>query len=203
MKDYKVSCRRATPHDDIAAIAKYLHLTDAYIYPVICSDPCAELWRNIVTDCYFAQNNIFSMENIVVAQMDDEIVGVLCVIACGQRKRFMEDVSKKWHCDGLHQANQGYFVPLIEESADMQGYNVTNVCVDAQMRGKGVGGALLQYCMDLYAGSVLHLDVIADNAPAIRLYEKMGFSVCAQYNGFSGTDEPLPCYHMEANFAQG
>ena len=51
------------------------------------------------------------------------------------------------------------------------------------------------YLNQIGEGSV-HLDVIANNLSAIHLYQKCGFEIANEYNGFSGSDEPLLCYHM-------
>ena len=198
MNHCDIICRMATSSDDISTIAKYIYLTDDFIYPAISPTPCDDQWIKLFSDCFFAENNVFSAENIVLAELNGKIVGIVCIIRCGERKRFIEDVSEHspLHAKAL-KVNEGYFAPLIEESMEFTGYNITNVCVDNNMRGMGIGTALMEFCLDRYTSSIIHLDVIANNFSAIELYKKMGFKITAQYNGFSGTNELLPCYHME------
>ena len=198
MKSYNVICRRATEKDDIAAIARYIYLTDPYIYPTICNSPDDESWINMISCCYFSNNNIFSMENFFVAELDNKIVGILCIVPCGQHKRFAEDVSINISLNpGLTKANIGYFCPLIEEILAFDGFNITNLCIDETCQGSGIGTKLLEFCLKYYGSSKIHLDVIAHNRSAIALYQKMGFKISAEYNGFSGNEQPLLCYHME------
>ncbi|MCU0704370.1 MAG: GNAT family N-acetyltransferase [Fimbriiglobus sp.] len=55
---------------------------------------------------------------------------------------------------------------------------VQNLGVCPEARGKGVGAALLVKCLAGFAnaGAVgCHLEVTADNAPAVRLYKRFGF----------------------------
>lgn len=197
MKAYNVICRRATERDDVGAIAACIHLTDPYIYPVICDDPHGAPWKNMFSDCYFSKDNIFYFKNIYIAEIDHSIAGVLCAIACGRSYRFVEDICPSGACaDGLLKANEGYFLPLIEETKGYKGFNITNVCIDPRFRGMGIGRKLMTHCLRQLGGIAFHLDVIADNTPAVRLYEKMGFAITSAYYGFSGTDEPLRCYHM-------
>lgn len=198
MKAYNVICRRANEKDDIRRIAKYLYLTDAYIYPTVCDAYDDAMWESIVSACYVAENNIFSMNNLLVAELDGRVVGILCILPCGQRNRFLEDVPDEIaHHPGLMKAQDGYFGPLIDETLTFGGFNITNLCIDAALQGKGIGARLLDYCLECYGDAKIHLDVIADNLPAVHLYQKMGFTVTTEYNGFSGSDRPLPCYHME------
>lgn len=188
----------ATEKDDICAIARYIHLTDPYIYPVICSSPCNKDWQDIIQGCYFSMDNVFSMKNIIVAEIDNEIIGILCVIPCQRSLHFIKDVPKQSALySGILKANEGYFEPLIKESMELDGYNITNICVDMSFRGLGVGTALISYCKKRFPDSKLRLDVIADNVKAINLYKKMGFTIVKEYYGFSGTEDLLPCYHME------
>jgi RimJ/RimL family protein N-acetyltransferase len=56
---------------------------------------------------------------------------------------------------------------------------------EPQMRGQGLGtevvGILLKYCfLELGVHSV-HLDVLETNTPAVRCYEKAGFTVSGKY----------------------
>lgn len=193
-------CRKATEQDDVAKIAKYIHLTDPYIYPKIAPDPTDEAWVSIVSQCLKRKDNVFSLCNFTVITYGDEIVGLSCIIPCGKRLTFSEGIIvPHTFLNGISQVNAGYFDPLIEENCIYSGYNFVNVCIDEAHQGKGVGERLLRYCIAQHDGSTLHLDVIASNTAAIRLYEKVGFRICNEYLGFSGDDTLLPCYHMMRN----
>jgi len=189
--------RKANKADDICKIAEYLHLTDAYIYPTICENPCDTAWQEYVAGCMNTPHHIFQWEHLSVATCDGQIIGVACVVPCATALTATSakgvPVSLK---DGMDKAMQGYFLPLIDESMGFDGVNVVNVCVDAAFRGRGIGGRLMQHCVELYGDQTMHLDVVADNTAARQLYERVGFAIDHEYDGFSGNDEPLRCYHM-------
>lgn len=197
MQKNNVVYRKALPSDDVEKIAILLHLTDPYIYPSICQSPSDPFWRRFILFCMQAPTNIFSLQNLFVAERDEEIVGVLCAIPCGTKITFLEDVPLgEKGMAMLQQANDGYFRPLIEESKALNGYNVTNLCVDKGCRGQGVGEGLLCFYVNQVSHAPIYLDVIADNAAAVKLYQKCGFTVQKEYYGFSGGEALLPCLQM-------
>ena len=185
--------------DSVSSIAKYLHLTDPYIYPKICNDPLDPDWINLIRLCSGTDRNLFHIRHLFVALHKEEIVGILCAIPCGSElnfiERFRENLPKEF-LTRLTPVIEGYFDPLLSESRSYEGYNITNVCVDAAHRKNGFGKLLLARCVEEYGESLLHLDVIADNEAAIRLYQQFGFNVSEEYYGYSGDDTKLPCYHM-------
>jgi ribosomal protein S18 acetylase RimI-like enzyme len=65
------------------------------------------------------------------------------------------------------------FVPLSGYS-----WKIHAVYVAPELRGKGLGAALVQHALDVLAGAhvkVVSLKVDDDNEPALRLYKKLGF----------------------------
>lgn len=71
------------------------------------------------------------------------------------------------------------------------------------LRGKGIGKKIVNYCID-YAKShgfkAIRLDVVPDNLPARRLYEKCGFKYTGDVDLERGIDE-IPLFSMyELNF---
>ncbi len=198
MQKYNFQCRKALLSDDIQAIAKYLHLTDPYIYPGICHNPADEEWVRLISCCSKTEDNIFNIDNLSVVLHDDNIIGILCVVPCGRKLNFLSDtynLSKEF-IDMLKPVTDGYFDPLISESFSYSGFNITNVCVDCNYRNRGIGGIIMSDCIENYGHQILHLDVIAANKPAVNLYKRFGFEITNEYCGFSGDDTKLPCYHM-------
>jgi ribosomal-protein-alanine N-acetyltransferase len=53
---------------------------------------------------------------------------------------------------------------------------ITTVGVDPEFRRRGVGSALLARCESLLPGHTIRLTVRVDNAEAIRLYERFGYT---------------------------
>lgn len=191
------SCRKATCSDNIARIARYLHLTDPYIYPTICVDPQDPDWIRFVRDCTRAPDNIYALAHLRVLLHHDEIIGVACVIPCARQLTFDTGIAIPAALrDGIEKAADGYYRPLISESLAFQGYNVVNFCIDEQYRGSGLGTLLMNHCVAEHGDRLIHLDVIASNKAAIGLYRRCGFTIQSEYMGFSGGDTALPCYHM-------
>lgn len=198
MQNDSFRCRRVLPTDQAEDVARFLHLTDPYIYPAVCQDPADEEWVALVRNCMNAERNLFHARHLSVALCGEDIVGLICVIPCGVKLDFVNgigDLSENF-MHRLSPVIDGYFAPLIAESLSYDGYNITNVCVDSRYRGKGVGSLLLAHGIEMYGHSPIHLDVIASNRSAIHLYKKFGFEIATEYDGFSGDDTKLCCYHM-------
>lgn len=192
--DYR--CEKATP-DDIDEVAKYIHMTDPYIYPIICPEPDDEKWRNFIGECLTSPKNIYASNNLLVVKCNDKVIGVACVMPCGIRMHFTEGIVIPEELkNGMNTALEGYFKPLLEESEIFEGYNIVNVCIDEKYRGQGAGEFLVRQCVEQYGHATMHLDVIASNKAAVKVYEKCGFRIKNEYIGFSGDDSKLLCYHM-------
>lgn len=191
-------CRKARASDSVYAIAKCIHQTDSYIYPTICPSYDDEGWVSLIRACLSNNKNVFSIDHFFVAEVDERVLAIACVIPAGKAFTFCEGIEPPAALkEGIQRAEKGYFAPLFEDNMRLVGYNIVNLCVDSDHRKRGIGKALLSYVIEACAGSDLYLDVIADNFPAIGLYKSLGFEVVESYHGFSGTDEVLPCLHMK------
>ena len=189
-------CRKATMEDDVKKIARYLYETDPYIYPTICESATDEDWVRFVHSCMEQKNNVYSVEHMWIIEDDKEILGVACIVPGGAELTLMKEVNVPSRLfSGLQTVVEGYYTPLIRENKELTGYNIVNLCIDAGYRGKGLGRRLLAYCIGELRREI-HLDVIAANKGAIRLYQEMGFVIQSEYVGFSGSEEILPCFHM-------
>lgn len=198
MKTCNVVYRKARSNDDIAAIAKYIYLTDPYIYPTICDSPHEKEWVELIAQCYQRDDNLFSLHSIYVALVDQEIVGICCIIPCGSRLKFSEDLKLGGECSArIAEAVEGYFNPLLDESCDLDGYNVVNLCVDRDFRARGIGRGLLSYCLNACEAESVYLDVVAENATAVYVYQLLGFKIIKEYDGFSGKNKTVKCYQMK------
>ncbi|WP_189514418.1 GNAT family N-acetyltransferase [Kushneria pakistanensis] len=64
-----------------------------------------------------------------------------------------------------------------------QGSHIVGLLVDPRARGRGLGRALMAAALARMEKTVT-LDVVASNAPAIRLYESLRFQGVGQREGF-------------------
>ena len=192
-----LTCEFATHEDDVKRIAGYLHLTDPYIYPTICKNCEDPDFVSLIGSCMKSAGNLYHTDHLITVKKAGVPVGIACVIPCGKTFVFSEGLTVPAAIQsGIELAEKGYFQPLLEENLDFEGYNVVNFCVDANLRGQGVGSLLMSFLLEQYGKSPIHLDVVASNTAAIGLYKKFGFVIQKEYEGFSGSDQLLPCYHM-------
>ena len=198
MKTCNFSLRRARLDDDICAIAKYIYLTDPYIYPSISNSPESAEWVDIIEQCYKMEKNVFYYKNIFIALVDDKIVGICCIVPNKKKLEFSERLRLS---DELLQKIEGtvkgYFKPLLKEIAELDGYNVVNLCVDESFRNLGIGKKLLNYSISQVETKEVYLDVIADNTSAIRVYQALSFEVEKEYEGFLSESSSILCYKMK------
>lgn len=62
---------------------------------------------------------------------------------------------------------------------------IHTLAVDQQFLSQGIGSYIIQYCINIakergYKG--IRLDVVPSNIPAIKLYQKMGFTYVGEYD---------------------
>ena len=198
MRACDVVFRRANLVDDISAIAKYIYLTDPYIYPSISNGPESAEWVDIIEQCYKMEKNVFYYKNIFIALVDDKIVGICCIVPnkknleFSERLRLSDELLQK-----IEGTVKGYFKPLLKEIAELDGYNVVNLCVDESFRNLGIGKKLLNYSISQVETKEVYLDVIADNTSAIRVYQALSFEVEKEYEGFLSESSSILCYKMK------
>ncbi len=109
------------------------------------------------------------------------------VLSNGSEEIFLNDIE---NCIHENPYLEGY---IMETAEEVQGYAmvaksystefgkpciwIEDLYVKEQYRGTGVGSALLAFITNKFPGCVFRLEVEEENGPAIRVYEKNGFSV--------------------------
>lgn len=91
----------------------------------------------------------------------------------------------------------GYVCRVVEIDVDLVGYGVMslgageahilNVCVRENLRGRGIGRALLRHLLDRGAAAGMleaFLEVRPSNLAAIRLYQSLGFEAVGVRRGY-------------------
>ena len=70
------------------------------------------------------------------------------------------------------------------------------VCVDAEVRGRGIGTEMLKAFITRHKSESMELVTLTENTIAIDLYKRNGFEILWEKEGFS-VDNPKPrCYAM-------
>ena len=186
--------------DNLKTIGRLLYQTDSFIYPEFFGGAtnAEEIMEEAV------KNNLycFGTENVFGAFENEKLLGMICMNPNGACK-WNYDTWKKMFTD-RNMLNQrifdyvadGYFEPLNEEKLEGKIY-VLAVCVLEEERGYGIGTEMMQRFIELHKNEHIVLDTLADNLPAVLLYEKCGFKPMEYYFGFSTIQERPRCIRME------
>lgn len=184
--------RPALPMDDVKTIARLLYLTDPYIYPYLSSDPTDGIWVDFIGKALKNPCHVHSARNIMLAISDNSVVGLICAYLPSD-KVFLQPAENSilpkyvavW---------EGYYQHAAQSVANLY---ISNLCVDPDWRRMGIGKALLNALIAQHPLEPISLDVLADNLPAIALYEKSGFIIQSSYNGFLGvSSRTVKCLSM-------
>lgn len=118
-----------------------------------------------------------------IRQMTEKDVPTVALI---ERDCFSEPWSEQGFLDGM--ANSTVFLAAEDDRGNVVGYigmylmkpegEITNVAVAKEVRGRGIGAALvavMQQWAEEHGIERIVLEVRVSNAPAIHVYEKKGF----------------------------
>jgi len=129
-----------------------------------------------------ALSHIFELDSFFVAVENDEI---MALIGCTDKKPPPIKLDKKILIQELgiirgriaywglnkYMVNHAYPFELSEQTGSIE-----FVATAPEHRGKGAAYGLLSHVMEILPYSEYVLEVVGDNTPAIRLYEKLGYS---------------------------
>jgi len=174
---------------ELSEIAGLIYDTDPYIYPAMFQT--REHALEIIPKMIVANDTMFCEDNLYVAKNSEKIVGIVLwhrgplswsadtYFACGGDSPHIDEVRLK------------YFASYSETKASV--VSLINVCTS--IHGHGIGSELLRSFLREVEGPY-ELFVLSDNASAIKLYEKVGFSITQQMQGFSLTEPNPSCFQM-------
>lgn len=77
---------------------------------------------------------------------------------------------------------------------------IGNICILPKLRGQGIGKALLQKMLEALRGmeiKTVFLEVEADNAPAVKLYENAGFTRYNERRDYYGPGKDALLYSVQ------
>jgi ribosomal protein S18 acetylase RimI-like enzyme len=167
--------RPAVPSDAAKAIPLVLEAI-GHIAFVLSGTTDSQETANILNDFFRQEENRVSYQNALVMEEGRELIG-LAIFYDGARARELdaplEDAAAKKSGD------PNYCIPSEPEASE---FYLDTLCVSPHHRGKGLGRKLIEAGCDK-ARKLGHrrmaLLVEVDHAPAIRLYERLGF--CTDY----------------------
>ncbi len=188
-------------------IAKLIYETDPYIYPALFgSGEQGPKNASLLLPEVFERglDPMFSRENLFVVKKEEQILGLI----------LWHKGKLNWDPSSLLEVAAEKSLPLNPEKVmlvkkeyvdacylnlppeETDRIFLINVCIDANARGAGIGGFLLEHFLKEHPEIPMELAVLKRNMPAIRLYQKYGFTVTREEYGFSETSEKPRCYTM-------
>lgn len=184
----KIKIARATKKDDLKQIAELIYLTDVYIYPYWFNT--IENAINELTEIVESEDTIYSYKNCVVAKADNKIVGVIVFFDDGSN---IDNDYSKWNKSfNADYTIKNYIKPLIDECKKFKFVSIPNVAVLPEYRRCGIATKMFEKVFSLYKNKPFVLEVLEENVPALKLYQKLGFKIDKEYNGFNGKGLPQP-----------
>lgn len=185
----KTEIRPLEKTDDMAAVTDLIMDTDPYLYRDLFGS--RENALKVLPRLFARGNSVFNRSVYFVAVLEKEIVGITALYKMGN----------EWNEADVRAAFVEAGVPLPESFSAasacflrMHNYNpdisACNICVRADMRGKGIGGALVDFAVKAAGRSDIRLEVLADNEAALRLYYSRGFVKLYEFFDYGGYGMP-------------
>ena len=188
--------RNDTPlgSDRLREIAELVYNTDPYIYPAMFASRDEAL--AMIPAMFAARDPMFSLENLYVAEDGGRILGLILWIKgpMAWDTRVYDAcmaVAGRAPSEHIGLVVREYFSAYRNQARDV--ISLINVC--AAIPGQGIGSALLEAFLRDHPDPC-ELYVLADNAAAIRLYERAGFQVAERLTGFSVEQTKPDCLRM-------
>jgi ribosomal protein S18 acetylase RimI-like enzyme len=169
---------------DLNRVSELIYETELTIFKQLLGKNESEAVQNIKKLVKLG-NNSFGHEHIhVVSDRDGNILGIL-VSFCGRETSLWSDFKEYFKVlnfyNFLKYAVKGTLInELLTASVGKNDYYLSNVAVDPQFRGQGIGTYILENAFkdaEKRGCKRVLLDVTLNNEGARRLYERFGFKV--------------------------
>jgi ribosomal protein S18 acetylase RimI-like enzyme len=167
--------RQAVPSDAVKAVPLILEAIGQIAFVLSGTSDSQETAR-ILTGFFEQEGNRVSYQNALVMKEEGELVGVT-ILYDGARARELDVPLERAAAEKSGDSN--YCIPTEPEASE---FYLDTLCVSPSYRGQGQGRKLIEAGCDKArqsGHSRMALLVEIDHAPAIRLYERLGF--CTDY----------------------
>ncbi len=136
---------------------------------------------SIIAEAYVKENNEYSYKQVLFAEYNSKIVGMVSGFTYDEAKSFNHSILKESSSQAPIRIMLFRLVGNIlkrflggKKSGE---YYIEAIAVNSEFRGKGIGSKLLCSCREVALkkrATLLSLDVSSKNSNAIKLYEKIG-----------------------------
>ena len=193
-----INVRHLNPTDNLEQAADLVWQVDPYICPDFFGDK--ERAKKYGKILFKDDGGLFDFKHTLIAEESDhpgKLLGILIYTDnkvaswdCGAMKRAVESLNIEIP-EHFDRANKDY-MELVVNARDY--LDQAKEPTDEEARGKGVAQALFKTFLSLPQYHEQHLTVLADNPPAIHVYEKMGFRIVSTQTGYP--DESVGTHNM-------
>ncbi|MBR3319675.1 phosphate propanoyltransferase [Candidatus Saccharibacteria bacterium] len=198
-----INVRHLTPNDNLEKAADLIWQVDPYICPDFFGDE--ERAKKFGKILFKNDGGLFDFDHILVAEDTEEPGKLLGILI------YTDNKITSWDCEAMRRAveslgieipqffdraNKEYMELVVNEAKTLPDgvAEIEFLATDIESRGKGVAQAVFETFLALPQYHEQHLTVLADNPPAIRLYEKLGFQTVSTQNGYP--DNSVETHHM-------
>ncbi len=188
-----INVRYLTPNDNLEKAADLVYQVDPYISPDFFGD--IERARKFGKILFTSDGGLFDFSHFLVAEDSEKPGELLGILAYNDNK------IADWDLAGMKQkveslgiaipeyfdrANEHYMAALVEETKELpDGATIVEWCAtDQAARGKGVAQAMFKKYLEIPGYNEYHLTVLNNNAPAIHVYEKVGYRIVASADAY-------------------
>lgn len=163
---------RAAMKKDATKIAELIHIAIGDIAAQLTGQTKKENIRKTLAHFYCEENNRLSYQNIIVADILENVAGILITYPGEDASHLDEPILKRLR---KKRRNEEIF---LDKEADDGDFYIDTLCVDDQFRGYGIGTMLLKEAEKraIQNGySRISLNVAQDNPIARKLYNHIGY----------------------------
>lgn len=192
----KLDIRPLDKNDDIRQVAGLIMATDPYLYSDLFGS--YENAVRVLPYLFKRDKGMFRRSAYYLAVSDDKIVGIAALFKAGNEWN-TADVRAAFFEAGVALPESfeevcRYFVRVHNYNDDTK---ACNICVREDMRGKGIGGKLVDFMIKAAGNSDIRLGVLVSNTAAVRLYRSRGFEILYEIDDYGGYKKPaVKVYEM-------
>jgi len=185
--------RFANENDNKKEIAELFYKVDPYIYPYWFNNDMGK-GISTLTSLLEDKNSIFTYENCIIAKDGGKIIGLFSFVP--YNKKINKDYSR-WDVSFEAHHVITYYVLDVVENLKEDDVCVLGLYVDPSYRRKNIATKIFNFFFKNVKSKTYSLEVLANNLPALNLYNKLNFEISKSYNGYNGYKKRKPlCYVM-------